>query len=240
MKTIYILIFLSVALNASTYLAQIEPYENIKIKSEVSGTITFVDRLKEFSLIKKNTLLLTIDSKEESLSLRNMQDSLNIQNRILEIHKENYKKKSKVKHISDYEKSQEHLFVLNSKQTIANLRKSIKSLEYRKSKKIFNINNIYLNEIFIHKNEFVEQGDLLYELYDFSKSKLQVFIKASDINQIRNKKVFVNNIQDDFKIEKVSKVRDTRKISTYKVILIKENLKTNNFSFGQVVSVEFK
>jgi len=240
MKKLYMLVFLGISLKASIYLAKIEPYENIKIKAEVSGLITYVNRQKEYSFIKENTLLLNIDSKVESVTLKNLKDSITIQTKILKIHQKNFRRKSKVKHISEYEKSQENLLLLNSQQTISNLRKSIRTLEYEKRKKEFSINNIYLHKIFIHKNEYVEQGDLLYELYDFSKSKLQVFIKADDINEIRNKEVFVNNIQGSFTIEKVSQIRDERKVSTYKVILIKDNLETNDLNFGQVVRVEFQ
>ncbi|NQY93275.1 MAG: HlyD family efflux transporter periplasmic adaptor subunit, partial [Campylobacteraceae bacterium] len=109
-----------------------------------------------------------------------------------------------------------------------------------KSNKKFYANNIYLNEIFIEKNEYADAGELLYELYDFSKLKLIIFVKADEIKQLREKKLFVDNIQNDFNIEKISQVRDTKRVSTYKVVLSKVNLNKNNIYFGQVVKVEFR
>ncbi|NQY93500.1 MAG: hypothetical protein HRT43_04975 [Campylobacteraceae bacterium] len=240
MNKIYIILILSSLINASTYIAKVEPYNSYKIKTQVAGVVTFSNKQKEFTYIEEYTKIITINTKEEQISLQSLKDSLSIQNEILKIHQKNFKKKLKVKHISEYEKSQEKLLLLNSKQFISKLEISIAILKKHMSDKKFYANNIYLNEIFIEKNEYAEVGELLYELYDFSKLKLVIFVKADEIKQLREKNLFVDNIQNDFKIEKISQVRDTKRVSTHKVVLSKVNLNNNNIYFGQIVKVEFK
>jgi len=240
MNILYLLLILTSLINASTYLTKVEPYRYLKIKTQVAGTVIYVNKQKEFTHIHNNTKVISLETKEENISLESMKQSLKIQSEILKIHQENFKKKKKVKHISAYEKSQERLLVLNSKQLINTITKSISILERNISDKNFHENNIYINEIFIEKNEYAEVGKLLYEAYDFSKLKLVVFVKADEVKHLKAKKLFVDNIQNDYIIEKISQVRDNERISRYKVVLSKDNLINNNIYFGQVVKVEFK
>jgi len=227
-------------MNASTYLAKIEPYDFYQIKSSLSGIVTFVNKKNEFSFIKQEMLLIRLDTKYEDIFLENLEDSLKVQMEIQNIHHQNFKKKSKVKHISEYEKSQEKLLLLNSKQTLLNIKKDIKKLTYQRDKKSFFVKNLYVNEVFVNKDGFVDVGDSLYELYDISKIKLTLFIKAEDMPLLKNTTLYVNNIKNDFIIEKVAKVRDLKRVSTYKVILIKSDFDKKNIEFGQIVTVEFK
>jgi len=240
MIKIYLVLVLSSLINASTYLAKIEPYSFYKIKTQVAGVVTFSNKQEEFSYIKEHTKIITLDTREEELSLQSLKKSWTIQNEILKIHQKNFKKKLKVKHISEYERSQEKLLLLNSKQLINNLEKSIGILEKNMVDKKFYVNNIYLNEIFVEKNEYANEGELLYELYDFRKLKVVIFVKADEIDQLREKKLYVDNIHNDFKIEKISQIRDSKRVSTFKVVLSKVNLNNNNIYVGQVVRVEFR
>jgi len=240
LKITFTLFCLVSIINASTYLAKIEPYDFYQIKSSLSGIVTFVNKQSEFSFIKQKLLLIHLDTKHEDIFLENLEHSLKVQMEIQNIHQQNFKKKSKVKHISEYEKSQEKLLLLNSKQTLLNIKKDIKKSTYQKDKKTFFVENLYLNEIFVNKSEFVDVGDLLYELYDISKIKLTLFMKAEDMSLLKNTTLYVNNIKNDFTIEKVAKVRDMKRVSTYKVILIKSNFDRKNIEFGQIVTVEFK
>ena len=240
MNILYLLLILTSLLNASTYLAKVEPYRYLKIKTQVAGIVTYSNKQKEFTYLKDNTQILSLNTKEENISLQSLQQSLIIQDEILKIHQKNFRKKQKVIHISKYEKSQEQLLVLNSKQLINDINKSIGILEKNISDKIFYENNIYINEIFIEKDEYADVGELLYEVYDFSKLKLIVFVKADEVNHLEEKKLFVDNIHNDYIIERISQVRDNKRISMYKVVLSKDNLNNNNIYFGQVVKVEFR
>ena len=166
--------------------------------------------------------------------------SLKIQKEILRIHEINFDNKQKITHLSSYEKSQEKLRVLNSTQIISDLNKSIGLLKNRISKKEFSTKDMYLNEIYVGKDEYVDIGDVLYELYDFSKLKLTLFMREKDLTFISKKTVFVNDTKSDFTIDKISQVRDSKRLSTYKVILFKMNKNSITTNFGEVVKVEFK
>jgi len=240
MNILYLLLILTSCVNASTYLAKVEPYRYLKIKTQVAGIVTYSNKQKEYTHIRNNTKIISFETNEENISLKNMKHSLTIQNEILKIHQKNFKKKLQVQHISEYEKSQEYLLVLNSKQLLSTINKSIGILEKNISDKRFYENNIYINEIFIEEHEYANVGELLYEAYDFSKLKLVVFVKAEDVKHLKEKELFVDNIQNDYIIEKISQVRDNKRISMYKVILSKDNLNNNNIYFGQVVKVEFR
>ena len=57
---------------------------------------------------------------------------------------------------------------------------------------------------------------------------------------MKEKTVYVNNIKNNFVIEKVAKVRDLKRVSTHKVILTKSDFDKKNIKFGRIVTVEFK
>ena len=97
----------------------------------------------------------------------------------------------------------------------------------------------YIDEIFVSPNEYVTSGSKLYTLYDFSQSKLEIFVVAKEIETLKNKEIFVDGKKSDYKIQKIASVRDSVKVSTYKVILGKEN-KYKNIKFGKIVKVEFR
>ncbi len=240
MRHLLLLSIFTIFLNANSYLAKIEPYNFYKIKAEVTGVVSYVNKKKEFTYISSKTNIVKLDSTEEDISLKNLKLSLKIQNNILDIHQENFDNKFRVKHISKYEKNQEKLNLLNSRQSIIDLEKSIESLENQKDKKVFFAKDLYLNEVFVSKNEYVDVGEILYELYDFSKSKLIIFVRENEISNIIDKTVYINKNRSEFILEKYSKVRDNKRVSTYKVILSKENKDKRNINFGQIVKVEFK
>lgn len=238
-KLFLFLSFISV-LSASEYMAKVEPIESVQIKSEVSGKVIFVDKTKEFSFVDKDTLLVKIDSKDEDIELDSLKETLSVQKEILDIRERNYKNKSKVKQLSIYDKNLEKLNMLDIKQSIVNTKKSLKSLENKKSKKVFFIKDRYINEIFVHSGEYIDVGAKLFDSYDFSKSKIVVYVKPKEIADIELKTIYINNQKSQYKIAHISKVRDSKRVSTFRVELQKTNEDIKTLSFGDIVSVEFK
>lgn len=239
MRNIIYIIALAIGLNASEYYAKIEPYKTYSISSELSAKVEFVDKKKEYSLVKQKALVLKLDSTDEDIEFDSAKKSLLIQEEVLKIKQSNYKNKAKVIQLSIYDKNQEKLSYLDSRQIVEDLKKNIKVIQKQKKRKEFFVEDKYLKEIYVNKGEYVQIGQMLFELYDFSKSKLEVFVRPNDIEDLKQKSIYINDKKSEYKIEKVSKVRDTQRVSTYKVILYKD--KPNpNIKFGEIVKVEFR
>jgi len=239
MKKIFLLTISAIVLNATQYFSKIEPYEKHTISSEVSGKVVFIDKSKEYSFIDTKSTILKLDTKDENILLDTLKSTLAFQKELVKIKQSNYKNKVKVKQLSIYNKNQEKLTWIEAKQTLQNIKRDIKTQENKIEKKEFFTSNSYLGEIFVSLYEYVDVGVKLYTIYDFSKSKLQVYIKPSELENLKQKKVYVDGVLSDFRVEKISQVRDEKRISTYKVILSRIN-KTKNLNFGKVVKVEFK
>ena len=239
MKNLIFLIFIALSLNATEYFSTIEPYEKHTISSEADGRVVLVNKTKEYSFINQNETILKLDIKDESIVLNTLQNSLVLQKDIVNIKESNYKNKFKVRQLSLYDKNQEKLYLIEAKQTLENMKRDIKNEQNKILKKVFNVKDKYLGEIYVSTDEYVTSGTKLYTLYDFSKFKLEVFIRNQDINTIKGKAIFIDDKKTDFVIEKISHVRDEKRVSTYKVILSKVNTKTNTY-FGKVVKVEFR
>lgn len=236
-----LLILLSKACLASVYMAKIEPYEKQEIKSEVSGKIIFLNKNKEYSYIKDAQVLIKIDDFDEQILLKNLNNRLTLQDEILKIRKQNYKSKSNIRQLSQYDKNMEKLNYLNVKQNIFNLNKEIKTLKNTIKKKNFFVKNSYLGKIYKNSNEYVQIGEKLFDRYDFSKSKIILYINENEIDDIKNKKIYINNQVSKYYLAKNSLIKDEKRVSRYKVILLKKNSEKNMLKrFGQIVQVEFK
>ncbi len=238
-KNLILISLLTTILNATEYFSKIEPYESHTINSEVSGKVVFVDKSKEYSFIDSKSAILKLDTKDENIQLTTLKNSLAFQKESVKIKESNYKNKAKVKQLSIYNKNQEKLYFLEAKQTLENIKRDIKTQQNQIDKKQFFTSNKYLAEILVSLDEYVESGTKLYTLYDFSKSKLELFVKVNDLENLKEKNIFIDDNLSDFKVEKISQVRDEKRVSTYKVILSSIN-KSKNFNFGKVVKVEFR
>lgn len=239
MKKIFLLTISVIVLNATQYFSKIQAYEKHTISSQVDAKVVFIDKTKEYSFIDKNSLVLKLDTKDEEIQLNTLKNSLILQKDVVKIKEQNYKNKVKVKQLSIYNKNQEKLSWIEAKQSLENIKRDIKTQKRQIEKKEFYVNNQYIDNILVAQEEYVTTGTKLYTLYNFSKLKLEVFVRDQNIDTIKQKDIFINGKKSDFIIEKIAQVRDEKRISTYKVILAKAN-NDKNIHFGKVVKVEFK
>lgn len=239
-KIITLLVFLLPSFTLASYMAEIKPYEKQQIKSEVSGRILFLDKSKEFSIINAKKKILLVDSFDENLALDNLKRRLVIQNEIYNIRKKNYENKSKVKQISLYDKSLEKVNYLTLKENILNIKKDIKNNENIIKKKVFYVKNSYIGKIYKNSKEYVQVGENIFDLYDFTKLKIELFLKEGELKTLKKKKIYIDNKKSDFYVWQVSKIKDTKRVSKYKVILLKDNKNLEQKVLGQIVNVELK
>ena len=241
MKKILAFTLLSVtSLLAKEYMAQIKPYEMYEIKSQTSGVVKFVNKDLESKYIKNKELLIKIDTKDEEIELAKQKSSYSIQKEIVKIKEQNYKAKNRIKQLSLYDKNTEKLSFLESKKELTTTTQTIKKLQNDMDKKTFDVQNRYVNTIFVQKDEYINIGDKLFNSYDISKLKITLFLSKNEIDTLESKSLYINSKKSNFKVYKVHKIKDENKISRYKVVFTKTNKNKNNYFFDKVVKAELK
>lgn len=241
MKKILTISLLSItSLFSTEYMAQLNPIKEFEIKAQSSGIVSYVNTNLEAKYIENNKTILKIDSKDEDIELEKEKVSFNIQSDIVKIKEKNYKSKARVSQLSAYSKNVEKLSLLEAKKELINTKRTIKKLQNDKNKKKFTAKNIYIATIYKDKGEYVNIGDKIYDAYDFSKIKISLYLTEEEILNINNKRIYIDKNLSEFKISKVFKIKDTIKISRYKVELTKTNKNIEDIFFGKVVKVEIK
>ena len=225
---------------AKEYMTQINPNEKIQIKSQTTGVIKYVNKKLESNFVKENQVLLKINSLDEEIELKKETNSLTLQKEIVKIKEQNYNAKKRIKQLSLYDKNNEKLSFLESKKELVLKEQNIKKLLNEISKKVFNIENKYINTIFIKKDEYVNIGDKLFDMYDISNLKITLYLTSKEIEGLKEKSVFIDGVKSDFKINKINKIKDEVKVSRYKVEFIKRNKNVDNYFFNKIVKVEIK
>lgn len=227
-------IFLS-SVFANEFYAKLEPIDSFEVKSSVSGKVIFSNDEIEGSKAN-NTKIIEIDSYVDRIDLEQSRKKLNAINEMMKVEEKNYNRLLKVTSKSGYEKDTQKVKVINYQVTkadilikIANLKDSIKN------KKLIEENN-YIYNIAVKKGNYVTPGTLLYEAKDLSKGKLEIYVPITDIDNIKDKKIFLDGNETNLKIAKIYDVADTKHISSYKVEIIVNSPKT----FSRLVKIEFK
>lgn len=235
MRYIFLSFFFLNLIFANEYYAKLEPIESFKIKAAVAGKITFVNRDIEGKKAN-NSLVVKIDSTINQIDLEQSKKKLRFLNEMIRIEKNNYKRLMKVSSKSTFEKDLQKLKYLNLESSKVDLLIKIETLkDIIKNKNLIEKSN-YIFNIFVNKADYVNPGVLLYEAKDLTKGKLEFFVPISTIKEIENKIIYLDGKRSNIKIDKIFKVADSTHISSYKIRLILENIKT----FSRLVKIEFK
>jgi len=241
MKKIVIWIVLIFGLKADYYMAQIEPYQTHSVSTEVGGIVQKIALDREFSYIDNRILVVGLDTSDEDIAISYLSKKVDALKEALELSRNNLKSKANISQTSKYELNRETLSVLNSKQALISTEMELQLKKNRKDKKLFYLKDGYLGKIYVDEFEFVAPGQKLFDYYDFYKSRLDIFVTSDEVDNIRDKRIFINGEETKtWRVEKVSKVKDSKRISTYQVRLVKENREPKDSRFGEIVKVEFK
>ncbi|RXJ75128.1 HlyD family secretion protein, partial [Arcobacter sp. F155] len=87
-----------------------------------------------------------------------------------------------------------------------------------------------------NEGDYVTAGTLLYEAKDLSKGKLEIYVPILDIDDIKNKTIYLDGEKTNLKIEKIFDVADSQHISSSKVKIVLNNPK----KFSRLIKIEFK
>lgn len=235
MKAVLISMFLIGSAFASEYYAKLQPVQSYKIKSSVSGKVIYTNENIEGKKAN-NSLIVQIDSNINKIDLEQSKNKLSYINEMINIEQKNYERLSRVSSKPAFEKDSQKLKVVNLKSSKTDIIIKIEGLKDTISKKRLIEKSNYISNIAVKKGDYVNPGTLLYEAQDLSKGKLEFFVPISSIDNIKNKKIFLDGKETNIKINKIYSVADSSHISSYKVEIIVDKVKT----FSRLVKIEFR
>ena len=234
-KILYTLLLVGSVINASEYYAKLEPSNTYNIKSSVSGKVIYVNKAQESKSVLSETIV-KIDDKVNKIDLEQSRNKLKLINQMINIEDNNYKRLNRVSSKSAFEKDAQKLKVINLQSQKADMIIKIENLKDIISNKRLVEKSNYIFNISVKKGDYVNPGTLLYEAKDLSKSKLEFFVPISQIDDIKNKTIYLDGVKSDIKINKIYSIADSTHISSYKVQLILKNMN----KFSRLIKIEFK
>ena len=235
MKIIWIYLFTISSIFANEYSAKLEPIESYQVKSATAGKVIYSNSDVE-GLKANNSTIIELDSVLNKVELEQSKNKLKFIEDMLRIEKNNYDRLNQVSSKSEFEKDTQKLKVINLESSKADMMIKIETLkDIIANKKLVEKSN-YIFNIAVKEGDYVNAGTLLYEAKDLSKGKLEIFVPIAQIDEIKNKKIYLDGVKSDTKISKIYDVADATNISSYKVELILTNIQT----FSRLVKIEFK
>jgi glycerol-3-phosphate cytidylyltransferase-like family protein len=235
MKILLICLFVISSVFANEYYAKLEPLESYSIKSAVSGKVIYSNSKIE-GLKANNSTIIEIDSQVNKIELEQSKNKLRLIDEMIKIEKNNYDRLNQVSSKSAFEKDTQKLKVINLESSRADMLIKIETLKDTIANKKLVEKSNYIFNIVVKDGDYINAGTLLYEAKDLSKGKLEIFVPIAQIEEIKNKEIFLDGVKSDIKISKIYDIADTTNISSYKVELILDNVKT----FSRLVKIEFR
>jgi hypothetical protein len=235
MKIIWIFLFTITSIYANEYYAKLEPIDSFQVKAAVSGKVIYSNSQIE-GLKANNSTIIEIDSEVNKVDLEQSRNKLKFIDEMIKIEKNNYDRLNQVSSKSAFEKDTQKLKVINLESSKADMIIKIETLKDTISNKKLVEKSNYIFNIAVKNGDYVNAGTLLYESKDLSKGKLEIYVPIAQIEEIKNKEIFLDGVKSDIKISKIYDVADAVNISSYKVELIVSNVKT----FSRLVKIEFR
>jgi len=263
MKKIILFIGFTLSLLGSQYYSKAEPYRFYTLQANVAGLIVKADENLEGRVLRNEDFIRIddeIDQKELKLLKAkrvHLQKSLELNEKMAENLKSMIAKKNtnyeRIKDLpikSNVEKDKE-FFDLSSTQNLelstleklesiassindtdlrlAQLKRSIKDKHIKAHKMV-------LYRLYVKKGQVVNPGMNLAEVADISKAKLTIFLNANELEGIKTKRIYLNDKQTKYKIDKIWPLSDSEHISSYKTEIVIASPK----QFSQLYKIEFK
>ncbi len=235
MRIIWICLLAISSIFANEYYAKLEPIDSFQVKSAVAGKVIYSNSKIE-GLQANNSTIIEIDSLVNKVELEQSKNKLKFIDEMLEIEKNNYSRLNQVTSKSEFEKDTQKLKVINLESSKADMIIKIETLKDTISNKKLVEKSNYIFNIAVKDGDYVSPGTLLYESKDLSKGKLEIFVPIAQIDEIKNKDIYLDGVKSNVKISKIYDVADATNISAYKVELIIEDVKI----FSRLVKIEFK
>ena len=254
---------LSLGLIASEYYSKAEPYRLYTLQSNVSGLVVESNEDLEGKTLSSKAFIIIddeLDQKELSLLKQkkiNLEKSLELNEKMaknlsvmIEKKNQNYERIKDLPIKSSVEKDKE-FFDLSSTQNqqLSTLEKletissqlsdtQLRLVQLRRAIKDKHISakGMVLYKLHVKKGQVVAKGMSMAEVADISKAKLTIFLNADELETVKKKKIYLNDLETEYAIDKIWPLSDAEHISSYKTeILIKAPQQ-----FSTLYKIEFK
>ncbi|MGD9717781.1 MAG: HlyD family efflux transporter periplasmic adaptor subunit [Sulfurimonadaceae bacterium] len=249
MKILLVLVSVSSLLFSKVYYAKLEPYELRNISANVSGLVTFIDEDRLGKKLSDKPYLL-IDNELDTKELQAVEAKIGYLENVLQANdailknlslslekkRENYKRIEGLKVKSTLEKDREfHDLITSENQYLAtqkeieNLKVQISDLKLRASvlkrsiaDKTFIAEGFVLYSLEVRPGQVVPMAANVAKIADTSKGKLVIYLDPEDIEGVEYKTVYIEGAKTEYKVQRLSKIADTKNISKYKAeVLVK-------------------
>jgi len=246
------------------HYAKVEPYETITLKSAVSAQITQAKIELEGKTIK-NSEIIHLDDKLDKIKLKSDREALVLIKNMIRINQQNlqslslslqrqedyYNRVSNLSTISITQKDKAFYSYINAKTQYLSIKEKIETLKKQKLDLIYNIErlkdsigkktiklkNRFLYKLLVHKGEFVNMGMALAQIKDLSRAKLTLFLEDNELQNIKNKKIYINDKVTNYQIDKIWSVADDKFISSYRAEII---IPKPKYKFSKLLKVELR
>lgn len=263
MRLLLLVMSLLFVSEAKEYYAKAEPYEILTISSNVSAEVLYTDTASQGKILGQKPYI-AMDDKLDRIELESVEGKISaIRNtlehnrqmeknyvQIIEMKQANYDRVKDLKIKSSVEKDREYFDLVSSRNSLLQIQKEIESLniqlgdlKLRRSQlkksiadKHLSAPGMVLYALMVKPSAFVNPGTPLAQLADVRKAKLTLYLSAQEAQQAQNKEVYLNGQKTSYKIARLWKIADERKLSSYRAEIIIAPPK----QFSQLVKVEFK
>lgn len=233
---IFVILFIPLFLFAKVHYAKVEPYESVTLKSAVSALVMDVDLDAEGSIVDQKRVIY-LDDRLDKINLQISKENLLILQDTLKRQESYFHRINKLKTASTAQKDTAFFNFASAKTQYLDMKYKIAQLEDSIEKKSIMPHNMYLYEIMVRKGDYVTPGSPLATVVDASRAKLVLFLELSELDNIEQKAVYINDKKTDYKVDKVWKVADEKFISSYRAEIY---ITAPQDSFSKLVKVELK
>jgi len=250
-------------LSAKEYYAKVEPYEILNVASNVSAEVLYTDIANEGKVLGQKAYIV-MDDKLDKVELASVGNKIAAIEATLDHNREmeknygqiismketNYNRIKDLKIKSSVEKDREYYDLVSSRNSLLSIQKEIESLniqlgdlklrraQLQKSiaDKHLSAPGFVLYRLNVKTSAFVNPGTPLAQIADVRKAKLTVYMNASEAQTVQNKIIYLDGKKSSYKIDRLWKIADANKLSSYRAEIIINPPK----QFSQLVKVEFK
>ncbi len=263
MRVITIIMVCVGLLSAKEYYAKVEPYEILNVASNVSAEVLYTDIANEGKVLGQKAYIV-MDDKLDKVELASVGNKIAAIEATLDHNREmeknygqiismketNYNRIKDLKIKSSVEKDREYYDLVSSRNSLLSIQKEIESLniqlgdlklrraQLQKSiaDKHLSAPGFVLYRLNVKTSAFVNPGTPLAQIADVRKAKLTVYMNASEAQTVQNKIIYLDGKKSSYKIDRLWKIADANKLSSYRAEIIINPPK----QFSQLVKVEFK
>jgi multidrug resistance efflux pump len=263
-QLIIFLTFLPFTLLAGIHYAKVEPYISMTLKSATSGYVLEVDLASEGKVVEGKRII-HIDDTLDKLNLHTAKSNLDILKEMRETNQQmivdlesqatrlqaHYKRMNALSVVSKAQKNSAYSAHVNAKtqylstkEKILSLDKQIIDTEYHIAQlqetiayKSIILKGEYLYSLLVRRGDYVAPGTPLAKVEDVSKAKLVLFLEAGEVENITERKIYVDDKPTEYKVAKVWRVADEKFISSYRAEIY---IPTPKEGFSKLMKVEIR